>query len=264
MESIQESSYGRTWLENLFAEKIKRNPNYSLRSFAKQVGVSPSNVSRILSGKRSLTFKFALKIADALSFSPEEREHLFGIFSNTEKTSDSDLKIRKTKDLSVDCFNAMSEWHNYGLTQLLYIENFKEDHKWISKILGITELQVKLTIERLLRLEILDRDDDGVLYRTCTHLSSSTDIASAGLRKFQKQILEKAIHSLEEDHYLERDITSITMAVNEENIPKAKEEIKKFRLRMADLLEVGKKTRVYNLGVHLIPLSESINGERNV
>jgi hypothetical protein len=37
----------------------------------------------------------------------------------------------------------------------------------------------------------------------------------------------------------------------------------KFRKKMAEFLAEGKKTRVYNLGVHLIPLSKSMNGETN-
>lgn len=263
METVRESDSRRTWLENLLTERIQRNPSYSLRSFSQRVGVSPSVVSRVLSGKRNLTFKLALRIADALSFGPQEREHLIDLFSAKNEEAAETAQIRKTRDLTVDFFNAMSEWHNYGLTQLLYVDGFREDSKWISRALNITELQVKLTIERLLRLEILDRNESGELFRTSTHLSTTTDIASSGLKKFQKQILEKAIISLEEDEIQERDITSITMAVNEENIAEAKEEIKKFRLKMADLLEMGKKTRVYNLGIHLIPLSDSVNGDIN-
>ena len=99
--------------------------------------------------------------------------------------------------------------------------------------------------------------------RTATHLSTTTDIASSGIRHFQKQILEKSIISLEADDLYERDITSITIAINEDRIPEAKKEIMKFRKRMADFLGEGEKTRVYNLGVHLIPLSKSTKGERN-
>jgi len=136
------------------------------------------------------------------------------------------------------------------------------DPKWIAKMLSITELEAKLAVERLIRLEILDRDSDGRLYRTATHLSTTTDIASSGIRHFQKQILEKAITSLESDDISERDITSITIAINEDRIPEAKVEIKKFRLKMSEFLATGKKTRVYNLGIHLIPLSKSTSGYR--
>lgn len=256
-----ENNHSQLWLENLIAEKIKKNPQFSLRAFARMVDVSPAVLSRILSGKRKLTFNLATRIADALILGPVERETLYSFFlgSPEEKTEEEKVK----KELSIDCFNAMKEWYHYGITQLLFIESFKEDTKWIAKMLSITELEAKMAIERLLRLEILDRDENGKLYRTATHLSTTTDIASAGIRHFQKQILEKSIESLEKDDVLERDITSITIAINEDRLAEAKLEIKKFRLKMAEFLGTGKKTRVYNLGIHLIPLSKSSNGEQN-
>jgi uncharacterized protein (TIGR02147 family) len=257
-----ENNHSQLWLENLIAEKIKKNPQFSLRAFARMVDVSPAVLSRILSGKRKLTFNLATRIADALVLGPVERDTLYSFFlgsSSEEKTEEEKVQ----KELSIDCFNAMKEWYHYGITQLLYIESFKEDSKWIAKMLSITELEAKMAIERLLRLEILDRDENGKLYRTATHLSTTTDIASAGIRHFQKQILEKSIESLEKDDLLERDVTSITIAINEDQIAEAKLEIKKFRLKMSEFLSIGKKTRVYNLGVHLIPLSKSVNGDIN-
>lgn len=256
-----ENNHSQLWLENLIAEKIKKNPQFSLRAFARMVDVSPAVLSRILSGKRKLTFNLATRIADALVLGPVERDTLYSFFlgSSEEKTEEE----KNQKELSVDCFNAMKEWYHYGITQLLYIESFKEDSKWISKMLAITELEAKMAIDRLLRLEILDRDENGKLYRTATHLSTTTDIASAGIRHFQKQILEKSIESLEKDDLIERDITSITIAINEDRLAEAKLEIKKFRMKMSEFLSTGKKTRVYNLGVHLIPLSKSVNGDMN-
>ena len=256
--NILENNSAQLWLENLLAEKIKKNPQFSLRAFARLVDVSPAVLSRILSGKRRLTFNLATRIADALHLGPMERETLYSFFIGQKEQTDED---RHEKELSIDVFNAMKEWYHYGITQLLYIDSFSEDPKWIAKMLSITEIEAKLAIDRLLRLEILDRDENGRLYRTAAHLSTSTDIASAGIRHFQKQILEKSIVSLENDDILERDITSITIAINEDRIPEAKKEIMRFRKKMAEFLADGEKTRVYNLGVHLIPLSKSTNGE---
>lgn len=260
IEKNIETHSSQFWLENLLAEKIKKNPQFSLRAFSRMVDVSPAVLSRILSGKRKLTFNLAVRIADALVLGPYERELLYSFYLSNGSSSEVDsesLKHKKEKELSIDCFNAMKEWYHYGITQLLYIESFVDDAKWIAKMLSITELEAKLAVDRLIRLEILDRDENGKLYRTATHLSTTTDIASAGIRHFQKQILEKSIASLESDNISERDITSITIAINEDRIPEAKTEIKKFRMKMSEFLATGEKTRVYNLGIHLIPLSKS-------
>lgn len=252
------------WLENLLSEKIKKNPQFSLRAFSRMVEVSPAVLSRILTGKRKLTFNLAVRIADALVLGPYEREQLFSFYTDPSANSNNENEAqvyKREKELSIDCFNAMKDWYHYGITQLLYIDTFKDDPKWIAKMLSITELEAILALDRLIRLEIIDRDESGKLYRTSTHLSTSTDIASAGIRHFQKQILEKSIASLESDDILERDITSITIAINEERIAEAKQEIKKFRMKMSEFLATGEKTRVYNLGIHLIPLSKSSIGE---
>ncbi len=251
-----ENKSSQLWLENLLAEKMKKNTQFSLRAFARLVDVSPAVLSRVLSGKRRLTFKLAVRIADALSLGPMEREDLYSFFTNAGLGPDEGVD-RFEKELTIDCFNAMKEWYHYGITQLLLMEAFNEDPKWIAKMLSITELEAKMALDRLLRLDIIDRDEEGKLYRTSTYLTTSTDVASSGIRHFQKQILEKSIYSLEHDDILERDITSITIAINEDRILEAKKEIMKFRKKMAEFLAEGDKTRVYNLGIHLIPLSKS-------
>jgi uncharacterized protein (TIGR02147 family) len=253
---METNTSSQTWLANLLEEKTKRNPLFSMRAFARQVDISPAVLSRVLSGKRKLTFNLAVRIADALLLGPDDRELLYSYYIKKNTSEMSDEK-KQEKELSIDCFNAMKEWYHYGITQLLYIDNFREDYKWMASMLSISELQAKLAVDRLLRLEILDRDANGYLYRTATHLSTTTDIASAGIRHFQKQILEKSIFSLENDELHERDITSITIAINEDKIKEAKAEIKKFRLKMSEFMAEGEKTRVYNLGIHLIPLSKS-------
>ncbi len=255
-EQSSQNSLAQSWLANILEEKSKVIPNFSLRSFSRLVGVSPAVLSRVLSGKRKLTFNLALKIADALVLNPQERAGLYSCYFSVKKDI-SDEANAKEKDLNIDCFNALKEWYHYGITQLLLIANFKEDHKWMAKMLNVSELEINLAIDRLLRLEILDRDECGKLYKTQAHMLASTEVASSGIRHYQKQILNKSISSLEQDDINERDITSITLAINEERIKEAKAEIKKFRIRMAEFLSEGDKTRVYNLGIHLIPLSKS-------
>ncbi len=252
-QEIHQFKEVRDWLEWTLAEKVKKNPRYSLRAFSKTVGLSPSFLSRVLSGQRTLSLKAALKLANALDLNPMERKALLekslgDIPKLQDKVSDDYHEITK------DTFAVISQWHHFAIAQLLNIKGFKEDNKWIARELGIAPLEVKFAIDRLLRLGMLKRDENGKLLRSHENLSVKSEMSPA-IRIFQRQILEKAIESLSVDPIKERDITSITMAIDEKNIPKAKLEIEKFRKRLSTLLEKGKKTRVYNLGIHLIPLS---------
>lgn len=253
LENIEERKVG--WLSKLIQERIEKNPQFSLRAFAKKVDASPAVISRILSGKRKLTKKMASKIAEALCLPPSEKEEIDNLFNSDQDFLNQD---QAGKELSLECFNAMKDWYHYGVTQMINLHSFKEDYKLIGKMLSISEIEAKLAVNRLINLGILDRDENGKLYRTASHFTTTTDIASSGLRHFQKQILEKAIASLENDPLEERDITSITVAIDESKIKEAKQEIKKFRLKMAEFLSEGESTRVYNLGIHLIPISKNI------
>lgn len=261
MENVSETNSltesKKMWLSNLIAEKMKKNPHFSLRAFARRVEISPTVLSRILSGKRNLTFNLAVRIADALLFTPEEREELFSYFTKKNEKDANAQEDKNERQITLECFNAMKDWYHYGITQLLQVKGFVEDYQWIASMLSISSLEAKLAVDRLLRLEILERDENGKLHRTATHFTTTSEVASSGLRHFQKQILEKSIISLEEDSLDERDITSITVAINEDKIKEAKLEIKKFRMRMSEFMSEGEKTRVYNLGIHLIPLSKS-------
>lgn len=256
MEKIIEKNHSQIWLQNLLAERVEKNPHFSLRAFARLVEVSPAVLSRILSGKRKLTFNLAVRVADALDLGPVEKDILYSFFTTPDQSKQS-AEDKHGKELTIDCFTAMKEWYHYGITQLLLMESFQDDSKWISRMLGISELEVKLAIDRLMRLEILDRDENGRPYRTSSLLAASTDVAASGIKYFQKQILEKTIQSLDSDDVSERDITSVTIAINEERLAEAKKEIARFRKKMAGFLGEGRKTRVYNLGIHLIPLSKS-------
>ena len=247
----------QTWLENLLAEKIKYNPQFSMRAFARMVDVNPAVLSRILSGKRQLTFNLAVRIADALTLGPMEREELYAIF--TERSS---LLNLKDKEINLDSYHAIKDWYHYGITELLLMDSFREDYKWLAHILDISELEAKLAVERLLRLKVLARDTDGKLCRTYAYFSTTPEIAASGIKHFQKQILEKFSESLDKDLEVERSFSSITIAINEEHLDLAKKEIKKFKKTMTKLLGEGKKTRLYSLGIMLTPLSKSTLGKR--
>lgn len=250
----KETTYAQERLNHLISQKIARNPLLSMRSLARRVGVNPSTLSRILSGQRNLTLKMAVKFADSLELSPKDRHLLFQDFYDIPLAQSEE--VRRLDD---DSFESIKYWYHYAISQLTQLSEFREDLSWIARTLGITILTAKLAIERLERVGILARDGEGNLYRTSATVLAGSNTHNLAIREYQKQILEKAITSLELNSVDERDITSIMIATNVENIDLVKEEIKKFRLRMAELLGNGERTRVYNLGIHLIPVSH--NGE---
>lgn len=64
-----------------FQERKEKNPRYSLRAFARSLGVSSGQLSEILSGKRPLSHKLARRISTSMSLGEAESKNLLFLVS---------------------------------------------------------------------------------------------------------------------------------------------------------------------------------------
>ena len=234
--------------------KIASNPQYSLRSYAKQLGVSPATLSGILNGKRKVTAEILGKIGFAMDMPADEvwnyQRQLLGHPHFETKN--------KFNELSQDIFTIISEWHHLTILELMKLGDFQPHFRWISKRLGININQAKMAVERLEKVGILKIEKNGqwidLMDGFTTHYQKEKTTESR--KRYQKQILEKSLQSLQQDDYSLRDHSSTTMAIDKKDILKAKDEIQKFRKKLSRLLEeTNNKNEVYQLQVGFFPLT---------
>jgi uncharacterized protein (TIGR02147 family) len=262
----------RVYLQNELIERTRRNPKYSLRAFAKFLGAQPGFVSKILLGQRSVTLTTIKRFGLRLGLNPREIDSF--------ETALIDLKAQKKngvaslseglaenyKNLAMDHFQIISDWYHFAILQLTAIEHFQPNSKWISKALGITTSEVNAAIERLQRLELLEITDSGewIVHEGLQTTTLNHEFSTAAFRKLQKQILEMAILSLENEPIERRNQTAMTMAIDSSRLPKAIEMITQFRRSLSRFLESGeKKDHVYHLSVSLYPVTKNFNGGKN-
>lgn len=149
----------------------------------------------------------------------------------------------------------ISEWYHYAILELTYVSGFKSEAKWIAKKLSITVEEAKAATERLKRLGLL-LEENGSLIKSSKFLTNLSSVnTSAAHQELQRQIIEKSLLAIDGCNQEEKDITSMTMAIDIANLPKAKEIIKKFRRELCALLEDGEQSQVYNLAIQLYPIS---------
>jgi transcriptional regulator with XRE-family HTH domain len=238
----------RVWLQKQFTDRCQKNPRYSLRAFSMSLGIEASTVSQFLSGKRAPSEKALSMICQKLSASPKDLR-LLGVLSGSS-TDDEFYQ------LTVDSFSVMADWYHFAILELTYIRGFKDDPKWIANELGITVTEAKTAYERLVRLNLLTKKN-GKTQKTHATLTNHTGInTSAAKKNLQKQVISKALNAVDGTPQEEKDITSMTMAIDPKNLDRAREMIKNFRRELCDLLEEGDQTQVYNLGIQLYPISK--------
>jgi uncharacterized protein (TIGR02147 family) len=250
----------RVWLQNELSRRCRLNSSYSLRAFARQLKLDPSTVSQLLSGRRNASAKLLVKICDRLDVSPLERKGLLADAKRKQKRAfraDVD-SVGDYKQLSLDSFALMADWYHYAILELTAVTGFQNCPRWIARSLGISVTEAKIAIDRLKRLELLD-EVDGQLRRTEAFVTNNTGAAvGSALKKLQRDWITKALAATENIDASEKDITSITMAIDVSKLIEARKLIAKFRREMCAFLEEGETSRVYTMGIQLFPVSKDV------
>jgi uncharacterized protein (TIGR02147 family) len=266
---ILEHSNYRTFLKSVIVEKQRANPAFSMRAFAKHIGLGQSAVSQVLSGKKNLSFESASRIAQKLKLEEKDAEY-FRILVQIETTRDPEVKKalvlkaqtlnsdHKVRDLSVDLFSTIADWYHAVIENLTEIVGFTFTPSEISKTLGISKHEAELAIERLLRLEIIEKDPKhpNKYRRVPEYTLTTSDVPNKALRLFHKQMLEKTIESLETQSPKEKFIGTETIAVSKDSLPQIFELADEFLKKVVKISESSKlKTDVYHLAVQFFNLT---------
>lgn len=76
---------GKSFLLNEFRERRSRNPRYSLRAFARAVGISHTVLSLLFNEKRTLSKKAYVRVMEQLPLSEDEKTRHLEEFMRQKK-----------------------------------------------------------------------------------------------------------------------------------------------------------------------------------
>ena len=248
----------RQLLQEELVQRCRKNPNYSLRSLARSLGVEPSSLSQIINGKRPITKKMKLRLGTGLGFTVQEIESI----PNQDRERSGQKKTMPFQQLTLDAFALIADWYHYAILELTYVDDFKGSRGWISRRLGITRSEVNIAVERLVRMGLLkiaengdwrDLSDKGTL----THLKPS--MSSDAARKYQTQLLELSKKAVQEIDLRRRNHTSATLCFDPHDLPAAIDAITEFRRRFAADFQPRKMAKeVYQLQIGFFPLTKPV------
>lgn len=253
----------RHWLQREYLKRARNNPRYSLRAFAKILGMDASSISQIISGKRKISAKVLGKICDAIGVQFEMRQLILQSL-NVNKTLPIYIETPIFESIPLENFSAMADWYHAGILELTLLKNFQVRPESVARMLGISKAEAAGGIERLKTLGLIE-ERDGVLIKKEFFVSneSSPGVTSLAHKEFQRQLITKALMAIDETDPEEKDITSIVMSIDPKKIPVARQMIKKFRRDLCAFLEQGDRLQVYNIGIQLHPLSSCLESSEN-
>lgn len=243
------------FLQEHYESRRARNPRYSLRAFASYLGLDHSTLSQILRGRRTLTDRTIVRIGERLGLS----EEIIGSYlspGRTEKRRVSHIE-RESRQLALDTFEVISDWHHFALLELTHVKEFKPDSRWIARALGITTDAVNIAISRLTRLRLLAMREDGRWEDRSPYVTmSESGLTDVVLRRMHTEAHELAIAAVERTPEERREQTSMTVALDSRRLPEITELIARFRRELEEIAgRDDEKDDVYRIEVSVFPVT---------
>lgn len=248
--------------------RCERNAAYSARAFARDVGLSPSFLSQVLSGRKCLADERARDIASALKWDEEKatRFLLLVRFEGAEsdaaraeiqadwrRHTGADLEFRQ---IDADQFRIISDWYHVAIIELAGHKDFNGDIKWLARRLAITALEARGAVERLLRAGLLERTSEGIRRRAGHNITQ--EVSSEAIRRFHAQMLGKAQEALARQAVDARVFNGVTLSLRPDAIPLAKEKMRRFYQEMIETLDDPTASSIFHFSMQLFRLDLEI------
>lgn len=247
----------RLYLHQELERRKATRPNYSLRSFAHFLNVNAGNLNQFFFKRRNLSITTIELILHRLDADPEIRK---GFLKNFNDKQIKDIKMKRIisnrnyRILEDEYFEHISDPQFLVFLNLIEIKAYKNSPQDICHRMNINSEQLDDLVEKLVRNKLLTiNPETGEFIRVASGLRTSDDISSDAIKKHHKKVIDKSINSIEINNVKQRDITSVTLPVNIQNLPKAKELIREFQDNLITLLNEGETTEVYHLNISLFP-----------
>ncbi len=248
----------RKYLNDYFETVRAKNSQFSLRSLAMRAKLNPAALSQFLNGKRNFSSEMIQRIAADVGFTPDQLLILKSMGEAEEKkdTRFTKKELREKIQVNLDHYYLIADWHFYAILSLAETVGFKNDPKWIAKRLETSATHVAQVIEKLKQLGYFEQKGSKLVLREVV-LETLEDVPNTSLKKRHEENLEAAKEAIYNVSLDKRDYSFSTVAINPDQLPRAKKMIREFRDKLLRTLEVGEKKEVYEVCFHLFPRSKA-------
>lgn len=252
--------------------RMKKNPQYSLRAFARDLGIAASRLSDILRRRRGLSQMTIAKIAAKLDL-PDDQTLYYSLQARLANTKDSTKKKLIRSELealerrldfvpipsSTDgSAPRITSWLHFTVLEALDLPDFELTPEWISARFGCEKAEASKVIMELVDAGTI-QFDNGRPARV-SEMMRSAPVSRGDLLSRRREYSE--VVELARDSILYGEIgtflsTSQYMALPESAMVRLKEFITELKEQSAKLaLETNRREKVYCLNINLFPVEK--------
>lgn len=221
----------REILSQTLRDRVDANPGYSLRSYARDLALSPAALSEILRARKGMSPKRSAEVAERLRLPEWQRQYFCDLVARDHAKSpaaraaaakrlEGRRRENKVSLMNQAATRALTSWVDLAILELTHLSSFRASTAWIAKKLGVTEAQARDSVARLKAARLL-RVENGK-WIDASPLASTTDgVPSEAIRNFHQTVLQKAQRKLSEPIEA-RTVKTVVFSLSEANRQRAR------------------------------------------
>ena len=261
-------------LQRALKRKIERNPSYSMRALARDLGLSAPYLSRVLKGAKAFpearfeSFVRVLDLDDAgarllkeaiLKNAVRSREVASSAMEELlSKETPARSPVADYQESTHRRFLVLDHWYSLAILDLVTCVDFVPNPGWIAGRLGIPADRAERTFRQLVE-EGLIVERAGRWEKRGEKIRFPTSRSHAAIRGHHQAMMKKAVEVMnahtDDEEFERRLITSFTLAANPENLAEARRRLQRALFEIAEFLAEGECTEIYQINAQLFPLT---------
>jgi len=260
----------RVYLKDAYEERKSDSSFYSYRMMAETFGLFPSNIFRILHGEGHLPARCQSRALEFLGLTGRAAEYYLLLISYARERStkakgeilEKAMALRdvERQPLEAQELEYFSNWWTVVLRALLEITDGRAVPAELAGCLmpPVPEADVKASLALLTELGLVKKASSGRLLPTTAHLTAGGLAKAKAVRGFQRQILSLASDALERFKPDDRDISTLTLSLDDEAFREIRELVRECRRQIQKRVEECRRSdRVLHLAMAFFPAASA-------
>jgi uncharacterized protein (TIGR02147 family) len=258
----------RLYLRDFYEERKKENAYFSYRYMGKKTGLDAGYVVKILQGKLHIPERCIDGFCALCKFTGKEGAFFRTLINFNKAKSENQVKFHFEKLLNYKTlgkerleefqYEFYHKWYYSAIRSLIGIISFSGDYESLASLLTprVSVPDVKKAVALLEKLKLVSKDRSGV-YELCdTFVTTGGSWQSLAIKDFQRETIRLAAESLDRHKKDERDISTVTVAINRKDLYELKERISEFRDSILKFVGDSEgPDGVFQLNVQLFPVA---------
>ena len=229
----------REILQRELISRQSRRDGYSVRAFARDLGMRQSTLHDVLAGRYGISNSVANQIASKLKFNEEQTKYFCDLVRSQHARSASERKLAAVRlekywtllpmeSLTDGLLSLFSKWYYLAILELITIKEGAVNATLLASSLGINENLAQESLKELQTMGAIKLMTNGRWVRIKKFIEATRPTPTKVIRDFHKQILQKSMDAIETQRISERKYLSTVFSISSSQIERARERLEEM------------------------------------